>query len=56
MARWSEDKLTEIKCQNTTRNTARMDSHKEGLGNARLSNVMLELGFIVSTETTVCVG
>jgi hypothetical protein len=54
MARWLEGKLTEMKCQNTTRNTARRDSHMEGLGNAGLSDVMPELG--VSAETTVCVG
>lgn len=47
---------SEMKCQNTTRNTARRDSHMEGLGNAGLSDVMPELGVTVSAETTVCVG
>ena len=54
MARWPEDKLTEMECRKITRNTARRDSHIEGLGNAGLSDVTPELG--VSAETTVCVG
>ena len=54
MARWPEDKFIEMECRKITRNTARRDSHMEGLGNAGLSDVMLELG--VSAETIVCVG
>jgi len=56
MARWPEDRLTEMECRKTTRNTARRDSHMEGLGNAGLSDAMPELGVTVSAETTVCVG
>ena len=56
MTRWPEDKLTEMECRKTTGNTARRDSHMEGLGNAGLSDVMLELEVTVSAETTVYVG